>query len=110
MEVAAQDALDLTKVALGHFVHPRQHSQDGVVRQAVEHELGLPPRRDEAGTPQVLQMLRGVGDRKPRTLRQRLHAALALGDELQQLEAVLIGDRLGDGGELGIEVALGVSA
>ena len=45
----------------------------------------------------------------PERSRQRLHAALALGDKLEQLEAVLIGDRLGDGGELGVEVALGVS-
>jgi hypothetical protein len=47
---------------------------------------------------------------RARQLGQRLHAALALGNELKQLEAVLIGDRLGDRGELDVEVALGIPA
>ena len=87
-----------------------EHGQDGVIREAVEHELGLPPRRDEPGAAQVLQVLRGVGDREARALGEHLHAALALGDQLQQLEAVLVGDRLGDGGELDVEIALGIPA
>ena len=81
----------------------------GVIRQAVEHELGLPPRCHEPRTPQVLQVLRGVGDREAGPFRQRLDAALALGHELQQLEAMLVRHRLGDGGELGIEGAFGVA-
>ena len=109
VKVAAQDALDLADVALGHLVHRRKHGQHRVVRQAVEHELGLPPCCDQPRTPQVLQMLRGVGDREPGAFGQRLHAALALSDELEQLEAVLVGDRLRHGGELDVEVALGVA-
>ena len=78
------------------------------VREAVEDELGQPSRGDEAGAAQVLEVLRGVGDGEPRQLGQRLHAALALGNELKQLKAVLVGDRLRDGGKLDVEVALGI--
>ena len=58
----------------------RQQVEDRVIRQPVEHELAVAPGRDQSGAPQVLEMLRGVGDREPGALGQRFDAALALGD------------------------------
>ena len=65
--------------------------------------MNLPSRRfgDEAGAPELLEVLRGVGDRQPDPLGQRLDAALALRQMLEQLEPVGMPQRPGDPGELG---------
>jgi hypothetical protein len=51
VKVAAQNAIDLYHVALGHFVHRREHAQNDIVRQTVENELGVPPRRHSNARP-----------------------------------------------------------
>ena len=51
-------------------------------------------------------MLRNVRDRQPRPLSQSLDAAFPLSDQLEQLEPMLVRDRLGDDGKLRIEGAL----
>jgi len=62
-------------------------------------------RRYQPGSAQVLQVLRSIGDGEPGAFGQRLHAALALGDELEQFEPVLVSQGFGDGSELDIERA-----
>src|SRR5438477_505247 len=51
-------------------------------------------------------MLRRIGQRDPDLVGQRLDAALALGEQLEQLEPVRAGQRLPDTGELSVEAVL----
>ena len=55
-------------------------------------ELAVAAVRDQAGPPELLQVLRGVGDGEASALRQRLDAALALGEVLEQLEPVRVSE------------------
>src|SRR5437660_12398791 len=61
---------------------------------------------DQASLAQRLQMLRGVGQREPDLVGERLDAALALGEQLEQLEPVRAGQGLPDAGELSVEAVL----
>src|SRR5262249_9833401 len=101
-EVAAKDVVDLGDVALGHAVNGRNRRQHRVIGKRVENKFAIAPRRDEAGAPQMLKVLGGIGDRNPAALRKIFHRPLTLGDEFQQLKAVLMAERLGDSGELRI--------
>jgi len=59
----------------------------GPVNDAAETAGGLShPAGDETRAPQMLQMLRAVGDGEAGLAGQRLHRALALRDLLQQHE------------------------
>jgi hypothetical protein len=48
----------------------------------------------------------GVGEGQRRLLRQLLHAALTLREEIQQLQTVRVCQRLPQNGELGVEAIL----
>jgi len=70
----------------------------------------LAARDDEPSASQLLQMLGGIGDRGANALRQQLDAALALGELLEQLQSMGMGDSLGHGRELGEQNLLGAFA
>ena len=86
---------------LGHGSQTCQQFDDVVSGQPVEHLRPLLAAADQAGLAQLLEVLRGVGNRQPRDLRQGIHAAFALGQELQQFQPVSITQRLADTRELG---------
>ena len=100
VEITADHALDFGAVALGDPAQRRQEVEHRVVVEPVVDELALAPVRHETRTPHVLKMLRGVGDRQARPLRQRLDGALALRELLQQLEAMRMPKRFRDGRKL----------
>jgi len=62
---------------------------------------------DETGAPQLLQMLRRIGDGQADPLRQHLDIALTLGELLQQLQTMSMRHRLGHRGEAGEQRDLG---
>ena len=69
----------------------RSHeADDALIRQAVVDELAFAAVGDEAGTPELLEMLRGVADAEAGALGQRLDAALALSEMLEQLEPMRV--------------------
>jgi len=78
-----------------------QQVEDGVIGESIVNEFARAPVRHKAGASHVLEMLRGIGNRQARALRQNLDAALALSKLLQQLKAVLMPERFRDNGELG---------
>src|SRR5438270_6315867 len=51
-------------------------------------------------------MLRRIGQRDPDLVGERLDAALALGEQLEQLQPVRAGQSLPDAGELSVEAVL----
>ena len=78
------------------------------IAQPLKDALALPARRQQAGPAHDPQVLRGVGNRQPNTLGQRFDAALALGEQLQDLQPMAVAERLGDLGETGKLCALGI--
>jgi hypothetical protein len=88
VEVAAHDAVDLGRLALCNPPDCREEIENGTIRQSVEDEFSLTAPDDEPGAPQVLQMLGGIGDRHANAVRQQLNAAFALGELLEQPQAV----------------------
>src|SRR5437867_13270185 len=74
--------------------------EHGSVADRVVDEFSFSPSGDDAGSSHLLQMLGGIGGREAGLIRQRLDAAFALREQLQQLEAMRMCDRLGHGREL----------
>jgi hypothetical protein len=102
-QIILDQALHLREVVLGHLPQHVQQPDHLVARQAIEDMLAVLTRADQPGMPELLQVLGGICDAQPRDLGQRLHAALALGEEFQQLQAVGTAQGLPDPGELGEE-------
>jgi sigma-54 dependent transcriptional regulator, acetoin dehydrogenase operon transcriptional activator AcoR len=73
------------------------------IRKAVVDEQSLFSSFDESRLSQRLKMLRRVRQRESRLRRQRLHGALALREQFQQLQPMRITDRLADTTELRVE-------
>ena len=71
----------------------------GLVSQAIDHALAVALRADQAGTAQLLQVLRGVRHGKANPLGQRFDAARPLGQLLDQFDPVLVAERLGHLGQ-----------
>ena len=95
--------LDLSDIVLGNLPQCCEHIENGVIGEAIANELTLAPRGHESDAPQMLEMLRGVGDRQSGFLRQNLHAALALPELFKQFQAMGMPQGLRDGGEFAEE-------
>jgi hypothetical protein len=91
----------------GNLAQSAEQDHDRVVGEAVEDALAIAARRGETRAPELLQVLRGVGDGDPRLRGERVDAALALRELLDQLEPVSVAERLRDRGQLGEDTALG---
>ena len=65
--------------------------------------------RDNARTPQCLQVLGDVGDGTVELRRQRFYAARALREVLDHLQAQRMAERLGDDRELFVERLLRIA-
>ena len=83
---------------IAQLVHQRH---DIFVAEAVVDRHAFLACRDQSRLTQLLQVLRGIGDRQSGNPGQRIHAALALGEEFEQLEPVGAGERLADARKLG---------
>lgn len=59
---AAQNALDLCKIALRHHTDQVHQLERPCIAQPVDHGLSLTVTGDQAGAAQRLQMLRGISD------------------------------------------------
>ena len=97
-----------TSARYGLASRPERVEQDDdfVSAQAVLHELAFLAADDEAGLLELLQVLGGVGDRRGGQLGEILDIALALGEQLQQVEAHRARQGGADAGEVLEDVAL----
>ena len=82
--------------------HPGKLKHLGV-GQPVVHEETVLSAVDERRLPERLQVLGGVGQRQPYFGRERVHSALALGEQLQNLQPVGARERLANPRELAVE-------
>ena len=98
--------VEVGKASLGDNPECARQFEDRVVGEAVVDVEALLAALDQAGLAQSLEVLRGVGDREADLDRERLDGALALREELQNLEAVRARQRLPDAGELAVEAIL----
>ncbi len=101
MKIAVQHAPDFGDSALGNSMQRCQQGENGVIGKPVIDEFAVASCSHHADASHVLQMLRGVGNRKPSPLREDFDAALALCNLLQQFEPVGVPERFGDCGKLG---------
>ncbi|KAG0757232.1 hypothetical protein G6F22_020030 [Rhizopus arrhizus] len=99
MDAVCDDFPDLCMLMLGIAAQRGQERRDRPRPQAVQHPLALAPGLHEAGTAQVLQMLRGIGDRQPGQFGQPFHRAFTLRDVFKQGQAMGLPQRLGDLGK-----------
>ena len=72
-----------------------------IVRQAIDDPLTVALRAHKAGAAQLLEVLRGIRHAKTHPRSKRIHAARTLGELLDNLDAMLMAERLGDFGESG---------
>ncbi len=84
--------------------------EHGFVAHSVIDELAAATGLDQSRTAHLLQVLRRIGNRDADAICQGLHAALALRQSFQQLQAMLVRDRLCDRGELSEQLAFGARA
>src|SRR5439155_15147140 len=105
-EVIAHQPLQLGEPALGHAAQRPAQLEDRRVGEPIADKEALLAALDQPSLAQRLQMLRGIGQRDPDLVGERLGAALALGEQLEQLEPVRAGQGLPDAGELSVEAVL----
>jgi hypothetical protein len=79
------------------------------MRQAVEHIQAFLAAVDQGRVPQCLEMLRRVGEGQPHLRRKGINRSLALGEQLEQLEAVWAGQGFPDSGELTVQAVFELS-
>ncbi len=78
----------------------RQQLVDVVSGEAVDDPRPVAPRDDQARTPERLEVRRREADRDGRPSGENLDTALALGEQVEQLDAVRVSERAADLGEL----------
>ena len=104
-EVEPHDALDLGDVGLADLAERRAEPDHLVARQPVVDELAFLPPDDEPGLAQLLKVLGGVRHRHAGQGGELVDTALALGEQLEELEPGAARERGADPGELLEEVA-----
>ncbi|MCY1538513.1 hypothetical protein D9M68_740590 [compost metagenome] len=98
MNAVGDDFLDLGALVLGIAAQRRQQLSDRPRAQPVQHALAVAPRLHETCSAQVLQMLGRIGHRQSGQLGQALDRTFALGDVLEQYQAMRMPQGLGDFG------------
>ena len=84
----------------------REQLVDIVSGQSIENPDPNPARHHETRAPQLLEMRGRQADGDGSPPRQDLDAPLALGEEIEHLDAVRVGERAPDPGELRVELVL----
>jgi hypothetical protein len=105
----ADNAVHLGEMLLGGVAQGQNQADDLGPRQPVVDEKTFPSGQHELRLPQLLEMPRRVGDGKAGLRGERFNRPLALGEDLQDLEAMRARYRLADARELRIQPVLEVS-
>jgi hypothetical protein len=101
-EVPGHDPLHLGHVALANLAEGlQQHDDLAPSGQRVQHALAISPGLDQRGTPQDLEVARGVRECQRGARRNVLDAAPSLSQMLQQLQPMRMAERLRDLGQAG---------
>ncbi len=99
LQAVVDHAVHLAALVVGIVAERGQQVAQRTLTTAVEDALAIASGLNQAGTAQLLQMLGGIGYRQPGQFGQALHGALALGDVLQQGQAMGMAERAGDLGQ-----------
>lgn len=105
-EVLQHDPLEIRQASLGNRANDLGQLEDIGVGQPVADEQAVLPAVDERRVFERLQVLRRVGERQLHFRGQRLHRTFPLRQQLQDFEAVRIGEGLAEAGELPVEAVL----
>lgn len=105
-QVGFHQPLDLGVAAFRQIAQRQPGVQHLVARQPVAGIGALPANLHELGGAQDLQMLRCIGHRQRRLLRQLLDRPLPLGEKVEQLQPPRIAQRARDAGELLVQPVL----
>jgi hypothetical protein len=84
------------RVAMGDGLHGNHQLQHVVTGDPVQHPVPVATTQHEPRAAQLLQMRRHGRHARRGRRRQRLNGAFALGEQVQQLKARRIGERLAD--------------
>jgi hypothetical protein len=79
---------------------------DRLIGQPVDNKLTLFFGRHQAGCPQDLQMLGGIGDGQTGFFRQNLYSSPTLAKQIQQLQSFRAGNRFSDACKLFVNFIL----
>src|SRR5258708_37008151 len=99
----AHQTVELGKAPLGDDADRPRKLDHRWVGQPVMDEESLLAALDQTCLAKGKQVLRSVGERKPRFLGERVDRALALRQDLEELQAVRAGETFADSGELSVE-------
>ncbi len=105
-EVGPDDLLNLGQAVVRHGAERRKQPVYVVTGEAVEDPGSIAPGVDQPCPAEGLEMRRGERDAHVRLGRQRLDAVLALGEQVEQLDAARAREGLADPGELLVEFGL----
>lgn len=100
VQVAVDQTADFGGMRFGQRAQRGNRIQCAVVGQCVEHLLAVAPWCDQAHPFELLQVLGGVCNGKPCRLSKLVDVALTLRQIVEQLQARVARQRLGDAGEL----------
>ena len=103
VEIVARDLVELGQLRLAGGAQRPPQRVHRRRRDAIEDALRRATALDETSRVQHLEVLRRVGDRQLRFAGQILDGALALLEEVQQLQAYGTGQRLAQAGELFVD-------
>ncbi len=99
-EIAANNAVDFSDIALSDAAHGRKNVENAVIGEGVIDKLALTPGCQQASAPHVLEVLRSICNRQAGPVGEHFNAALALCKLFQQLKAMRMPERFRDGGKL----------
>src|SRR5260370_25443231 len=99
-QVGISQLADLGTVLSRHAAQVAPEVEHLRVPQRVEDPVAVPPATDQSHLTKYLQVLTGVGDRKRRLGCQPLDGALAIGDNIDDLQLPALLERLGVTGKL----------
>src|SRR3712207_1481296 len=98
--------LELGEAPFGHAPHDAREIEDLRIGKAVGHKEPMLPALDEGGLFEGFEVLRGIRQRQSHFDRERVDRALALGEELEDLEAVRAREGLAEPRELAVQPVL----
>ena len=61
-KISAHDLAYFGDIPFRDMAQGREQGEDGFIAEEIENEFSIPPGGDKTGAPQVLQVLRGIGD------------------------------------------------
>src|SRR5260221_1477334 len=103
-QVRLNQTINLRELARADVAQrPPEREHGGISQAIVDVEASL-PRLHKSGVMQHVKVLRGVRDAERRLVGQFLHRALALGEQIEQLQPLWAGERFPQAGKLGVQL------